>query len=39
MQTALGSELSDILRDQLQFLITGKGPNEYTKLREMILHG
>jgi hypothetical protein len=26
------------LRDQLQFLITEKGPNEYTQLREMILN-
>ena len=37
-QTALGGYLSEILRDQLQFLITEKGPNEYTKLREMILN-
>jgi hypothetical protein len=36
-QTTLGDELNEILRDQLQFLIAGKGPNEYTKLREMIL--
>jgi hypothetical protein len=37
-QTAFGAELSEILRDQLQFLIAGKGPNEYTRLREMILN-
>jgi hypothetical protein len=37
-QTAFGGYLSEILRDQLQFLITEKGPNEYTQLREMILN-
>jgi hypothetical protein len=34
---ALSKDASDILRDQLSFLLTGKGPNDYTELRELIL--
>ena len=36
-QFALGEELCSVLKDQLQFLITERGPNGYTELREMIL--
>jgi hypothetical protein len=36
-QFALGDELSSILRDQVQFLMTQQGPNSYTELRELIL--
>lgn len=36
-QFTLGSELCSVLKDQLQFLITERGPNGYTELREMIL--
>jgi hypothetical protein len=34
---ALADDVSNILRDQIQFLLTGKGPNEYTLLREELL--
>lgn len=34
---ALSKDASDTLRDQLSFLLTGKGPNDYTQLRELIL--
>jgi len=37
-QTALGEEVSDVLRHQLQFLITRSAPSPYTELREMILN-
>jgi hypothetical protein len=33
----LGDELSSVLKEQMQFLITGAGANVYTELREMIL--
>jgi hypothetical protein len=36
-QVALGGDLNSILKDQVQFLITERGPNPYTELREMIL--
>lgn len=36
-QFALTDDVSTILRDQLQFLLTGKGPNDYTLLREEML--
>src|SRR5262249_20423326 len=36
-QIALGKEAKAILMGQLQFLIAGVGPSEYTILREMIL--
>jgi hypothetical protein len=37
LKFGLSKEVSEILRDQISFLLTGKGPNEYTELREMIL--
>jgi hypothetical protein len=36
-QLALGDEVADILRGQLQFLLTGSGPTAYTELRELLL--
>lgn len=36
-QLALGDEVADILRGQLQFLLTGAGPTSYTELRELLL--
>jgi hypothetical protein len=36
-QLALGDEVAGILRGQLQFLLTGKGPTAYTELRELLL--
>jgi hypothetical protein len=36
-QLALGDEVVDILRGQLQFLLTGAGPTSYTDLRELLL--
>ena len=36
-QVALGDDVCSVLRDQVQFLITEKGPNTYTELREIIL--
>lgn len=36
-KVALSDDVSNILRDQIQFLFTGKGPNEYTALREELL--
>ncbi|MCA9423261.1 MAG: hypothetical protein KC592_19735 [Nitrospira sp.] len=34
---AMTDDIATILRDQIQFLLTGKGPNEYTLLREELL--
>jgi hypothetical protein len=36
-QFCLTQDLCSVLKDQLQFLITARGPNGYTELREMIL--
>ncbi len=36
-QLALGDEVADILRGQLQYLLTGAGPTTYTELRELLL--
>ena len=36
-QLALGDEVAEVLRGQLQFLIAGTGPSLYTELREMLL--
>ncbi|MGB8496365.1 MAG: hypothetical protein WCE53_18360 [Candidatus Acidiferrum sp.] len=36
-QLALGDEVAEILRGQLQFLLTGAGPSSYTDLRELLL--
>jgi hypothetical protein len=37
-QFVLGHELCAVLKDQVQFLITEKGPNSYTELRELVLN-
>jgi len=36
-QLALGDEAANILRGQLQYLLTGAGPTPYTDLRELLL--
>ncbi len=36
-QVTLGNDICSMLKDQVQFLITEKGPNSYTDLRELIL--
>jgi hypothetical protein len=36
-QVVLGDDLCSALKDQLHFLITEKGPNTYTELREIVL--
>lgn len=33
----LDDEIADLLRDQIQFLFTNKGPNSFTELRECLL--
>lgn len=35
---ALADDVLEILRDQIQFLFTGKAPNNYTDLREQLLN-
>lgn len=37
-QHALGDEVANILRGQLQYLLTGAGPSFYTELRELLLN-
>jgi hypothetical protein len=37
-QTALGQEITEILRHQLQFLMTRSVPSPYTELREILLN-
>jgi hypothetical protein len=37
-QFALGDDVTGLLKHQLQFLITGAGPNQYTELREFLLN-
>lgn len=37
LQLALGDDVCSMLKDQVQFLITERGPNSYTDLRELIL--
>ncbi|MGD9851186.1 MAG: hypothetical protein AB7T38_07955 [Nitrospirales bacterium] len=34
---ALVNEVANILREQIQFLLTGEGPSDYTLLREELL--
>lgn len=34
---ALGDDAATVLRDQIQLLLTGQGPNQYTLLREELL--
>ena len=36
-QLALGDEVANILRGQLQYLVAGTGPTSYTELRELLL--
>ena len=36
-QFSLGDELIPVLKGQIQFLLTGTGPSEYTDLRELLL--
>jgi hypothetical protein len=36
-QLALGDAVIDVLRGQLQYLLTGAGPTSYTELRELLL--
>jgi hypothetical protein len=38
-QLALGDEVGNVLRGQLQFLVAGAGPTLYTELRELLLKG
>jgi len=37
-QYSLGDEAATVMRAQIGFLTTNMGPNEYTELRELILH-
>jgi hypothetical protein len=37
-QYSLGDELTSVLKGQIQFLLTGAGPSEYTDLRELLLN-
>lgn len=37
-QYSLGDEAVRVMRAQIGFLATNKGPNEYTELRELLLH-
>lgn len=34
----LSDEVAEVLRDQLSFLLTGGGPNEFTELREVLMN-
>jgi hypothetical protein len=36
-QLALGNEVAEVVRGQLQFLLTGAGPTSYTDLRELLI--
>jgi hypothetical protein len=37
-QSCLGDEVANVLRHQINFLLTGIGPNDYTELREVLLN-
>jgi hypothetical protein len=37
-QFCLGDEVANVLRHQINFLLTGIGPNYYTELREFLLN-
>ncbi len=37
-QFCLGDEVADVLRHQINFMLTGAGPNVYTDLRETLLN-
>ena len=37
-QFCLGDEVTTVLRHQINFLLTGTGPNDYTELREVLLN-
>jgi len=36
-QLALGDEVANVLKGQLQYILTGAGPTSYTELRELLL--
>jgi hypothetical protein len=38
-QYSVGDEAIEVLRGQLQYLITGTGPSRYTELRELLITG
>ncbi len=37
-QFCLGDGVASVLRHQINFLLTGSGPNDYTELREVLLN-
>ncbi len=37
-QFCLDDDVANILRHQMDFLLTGLGPNDYTELREVLLN-
>ena len=37
-QFCLADDLADVLRHQIDFLLTASGPNSYTELREILLN-
>jgi hypothetical protein len=37
-QFSLADDLSNILRHQINFLLTGSGPNDFTEMREILLN-
>jgi hypothetical protein len=38
-QFCLADDVANVLRHQINFLLTGVGPNDYTELRELLLKG
>jgi len=38
-QYSLGDEAIDLLRGQVQYLMSRQGPSRYTELRELLMHG
>ncbi len=37
-QFCLADDVANVLRHQINFLLTGVGPNDYTELREVLLN-
>jgi len=37
-QFCLADDVRNVLRHQINFLLTGAGPNDYTELREFLLN-
>jgi len=37
-QFCLANDVANVLRHQINFLLTGIGPNDYTELREVLLN-